>query len=156
MWLKQQLVFLTDVTESQDVILRSADGFVQGAFAQGVSEATLKMLLRHDRHLGSSLLPADLKLEAGEVLMGGDLGDIMGLFEGDRVTALPPEDLVSAVDAKKQVESLKVKEFVRTKHRKILILEKFIINWEKTLQRFRNPASLERTLESSHTSTRKL
>ncbi len=143
-WLQSQKDMDSSLTESQDIILRSSDGFVQGAIAQGVSDKTLQRLLKNRQ----SLVPQETStiLAPGEVLVGAGLGDIMGLFEGDSVVALTPESLISAQDGPKQFETLKVKDFIRTDIEDI-DTRKIYYQLGETLGRFRKTASLERSLE---------
>ena len=143
-WLQSQKGVDVSLTESQDIILRSSDGFVQGAIAQGVSDKTLQRLLKSRQ----SLIPQEKTqpLASGEVLVGAGLGDIMGLFEGDSVVALTPESLISAQDGPKQFETIKVKDFIRTDIEDI-DTRKIFYHMGETLGRFRKSASLERSLE---------
>lgn len=144
-WLRAQKNMDVSLTETQDIILRSSDGFVQGGIAQGVSDKTLQRLLKRRQ----SLIPHEEKgtaLAPGEVLVGAGLGDIMGLFEGDSIVALTPESLISAQDGPKQFETLKVKDFIRTDIEDI-DTRKIYYQLGETLGRFRKTASLERLLE---------
>ncbi len=145
LWLKKQKEIQMSVTETQDLILRSADGFVQGAIAQGVSDETLQLLIKsRPRLLKDSKEPQVLK--PGEVLVGAGLGDIMGLFEGDQIVALSPESLLTSQDGAKNFESIKVKDFIQTDIEDI-DTRKIYYKIDETLVRFRNTASLERTIE---------
>lgn len=148
LWLRQQKKIQMSVTETQDIILRSSDGFVQGAVAQGVSNDTLRLLLKAKSRLLSNLKKENLDqvLKPGEVLIGVGLGDIMGLFEGDSIVAISPESLLTSQDGGKNFETVKVKDFIQTEIEDI-DTRKVYYQIEETLLRFRNTASLERTIE---------
>ncbi|MCB0377209.1 MAG: ABC transporter permease [Bdellovibrionales bacterium] len=83
---------------SQDVILRTSEGYVQGAVAKGVSKERLGELLDYaDRKAGrpDPELRAKLdNMEPGETIFGMGLADGMGLFRGDNVVLIPPESLL--------------------------------------------------------------
>ena len=113
-WAQTQPGLQYDITETQDVILRTADGFVQGAVAQGLSEKTLKYMIEASRKRRNAGVPemADMdpqwRLEPGYVLVGGGLGDIMGLFENDRITVISPESLLGPRENLQQIEAVRV------------------------------------------------
>lgn len=143
-WLRTQSEIQLDITETQDVILRSNDGFIQGAMAQGVSQSTLHHLYKQgDKKF---IKKSDKVLVPGEVLVGSGLGDIMGLFEGDQIVVISPESLVAAKDGSKQLEMVKVKNFLHTEVEEI-DTRKIFYEQGETLQRLRSTASLERTVE---------
>ncbi len=149
-WIEAQKNIQMSFSETQDLILRSSDGFVQGAIAQGVSEDTLKLLFKTKSRMAdnekSSEKYKNRILKPGEVFVGVGLGDIMGLFEGDNVVALSPESLLTAQDGAKNFETLKVKDFIQTDIEDI-DTRKIYYQIDETLLRFRKTASLERTLE---------
>lgn len=145
-WLQNQKEIQMSITETQDLILRSSDGFVQGAIAQGVSDETIQRLLQaKNKKMSVDSSQKDI-LKAGEVLVGVGLGDIMGLFEGDSVVALTPESLLTSQDGAKKFETVKIKDFIQTEIEDI-DTRKIYYQIDKTLLRFRNTASLERTIE---------
>lgn len=146
LWLQKQKEIQMSITETQDLILRSADGFVQGAVAQGVSDETLKLLIKSRPRLLKDSTKEPQVLKPGEVLVGAGLGDIMGLFEGDQIVALSPESLLTSHDGAKNFESIKVKDFIQTDIEDI-DTRKIYYKIDETLVRFRNTASLERTIE---------
>ncbi len=145
-WIEAQKNIQMSFSETQDLILRSSDGFVQGAIAQGVSEDTLKLLFKTKSRRTDDEKYKDRILKPGEVFVGVGLGDIMGLFEGDNVVALSPESLLTAQDGAKNFETLKVKDFIQTDIEDI-DTRKIYYQIDETLLRFRKTASLERTLE---------
>ena len=143
-WIEAQKNIQMSFSETQDLILRSTDGFVQGAIAQGVSEDTLMLLFKTKSKFTDEKNKRILK--PGEVFVGVGLGEIMGLFEGDQVVALSPESLLTAQDGAKNFETLKVKDFIQTDIEDI-DTRKIYYQIDETLLRFRKTASLERTLE---------
>jgi lipoprotein-releasing system permease protein len=145
-WIEAQKNIQMSFSETQDLILRSSDGFVQGAIAQGVSEDTLKLLFKTKSRIAEDEKYKNRILKPGEVFVGVGLGDIMGLFEGDQVVALSPESLLTAQDGAKNFETLKVKDFIQTDIEDI-DTRKIYYQIDETLLRFRKTASLERTLE---------
>ncbi|MBY0385634.1 ABC transporter permease [bacterium] len=146
LWLQKQKDIEMSITETQDLILRSSDGFVQGAIAQGVSDETIQLLLHTKNKKQFSDKQEKPVLKAGEILVGVGLGDIMGLFEGDSVVALSPESLLTSQDGAKKFETVKIKDFIQTEIEDI-DTRKIYYQIDKTLLRFRNTASLERTIE---------
>jgi lipoprotein-releasing system permease protein len=145
-WIRSQKDIQASITETQDIVLRSSDGFVQGAVAQGVSNETLQLLVKSNSTILKNEKKVSKVLAPGEVLVGVGLGDIMGLFEGDQIVALSPESLLTTQDGAKNFESIKVKDFIRTEIEDI-DTRKIYYQIGETLLRFRNTASLERTIE---------
>lgn len=141
-WLKTQKNAEFDMVESQDVVLRSADGFVQGAVAQGVSEKTLERFF--GKYQGGS--GKEKLLLAEQALVGGSLGDIMGLFEKDDVTLVTPESLLGPQGMAPSFETLSVAGFLRTDIESIDEHKLFYLR-DKSLQRLSNTASLKRYLD---------
>ena len=82
----------------QDVILRTSDGFVQHAIANGVTRERLLQLLEFANKKAGQV-DEELKekienLGAGEVILGVGLADMIGLFREDSVVIIPPENLL--------------------------------------------------------------
>jgi lipoprotein-releasing system permease protein len=135
-------------TETQDVILRTQSGFVQGAIAQGVSQKTLNQIVegnRRQKHL-ITREATDYKLDTGEVLVGGGLGDTMGLFEGDPLVVIAPESLLGGRGALPVFEMVKVKDFLRTDI-DTLDAHTFFYVKNKALSRLQRTSSMERFIE---------
>lgn len=146
-WLKQQSGYKYDVTESQDVILRNDEGFVQGGIAQGISKENLLFLLNEIRsRQRKQLLDETYTPKPGEVIVGAGLADIMGLFESDSLVVIPPESLLAAKDALPPIEKVSVKGFLQTDLEEIDTRKLFYVLGE-SLTRLRSSASLERTVE---------
>jgi len=147
-WLGQQPGLQYDITETQDVILRTSDGFVQGAIAQGVSRKTLQYMIEQShrqRAPGEEERPL-WQLKPGEVLVGGGIGDVMGLFEKDQLVVISPETLLGPRESLNRLESVRVANFLRTDIDEIDSRKIFYILGE-TLVRLRDSASLERVIE---------
>lgn len=146
-WLKEKK-FTFDYTDTQDVILRTQSGTVQGAIAQGVSQATLNQIIegnrkRQSRDLGE---PSEYKLAGGEVIVGMGLGDTLGLFENDPLVVIAPESLLGSKEALPLFETVKVKDFLRTEIEGIDSHKIYYVR-SSTLGRLQRSASLEKTIE---------
>ncbi len=95
--LEQEDVELKAPMSHQDVILRTADGFVQGATANGVTRKRLLQLLEFAEKKAGKKDP-DLKnkienLKPGQIILGVGLADKTGLFRDDNVVIVPPETM---------------------------------------------------------------
>jgi lipoprotein-releasing system permease protein len=148
-WIRSQPNQQSDVTETQDVILRTNDGFVQGAVAEGMSRKTLQFIVEQNRKRRTSGSADDKniwQLKPGEILVGAGVGDIMGLFERDQLIVLSPESLLGPRESLRQLESVRVGHFIHTDVDEIDSQKIFYILGE-SLVRLRNSASLERVLE---------
>ena len=105
-FLKKQPDTKVFVMESQDVILRTIDGIVHAAIARGVDSASLDFILTETERVARKMsgLEGDQapdktpeyhsNLQPGEVLMGLDLANLLNVFEGDKLTIVPPEGLL--------------------------------------------------------------
>jgi len=147
-WIKSQKDVQADVTETQDVILRTTDGFVQGAIAQGLSQETLNYIIENNRKRQKREVEDQKQwsLNAGEVLVGSGVGDIMGLFENDQLVVISPESLLGPKDSLRNLESVRIRNFLHTDVDEIDSQKIFYI-LGKTLVRLRDTASLERVME---------
>ncbi len=146
-WLKEKN-YDFDYTDTQDVILRTQAGVVQGGIAQGVSQNTLNQIIegnrkRQNREAGEA---QEYKLRAGEILVGMGLGDTLGLFENDPLVVIAPETLLGSKEALPLFETVKVKDFLRTEVEGIDAHKIYYIR-ESTLGRLQRSASLEKTIE---------
>ena len=79
-----------EVYESQEFIIRSLEGTFNGALAKGFTPSALELMLKRIWR-GGTEIP---RLEANEIILGGDLAHSMGVFEGDEVILVPPETLL--------------------------------------------------------------
>jgi lipoprotein-releasing system permease protein len=148
LWLQQRKGVKTDISESQDVLVKTTDGFIQGAIAQGISKNTLYYVVNQNRKTKgqAALSKENIDLAPGELLMGGGVGDVLGVFEGDQVVIVSPEAWLGPKEAVPALEKMKVKNFIRTEIDEIDSQKIFYIAGE-SLGRLRNTASLERQVE---------
>lgn len=111
---------VADVTryESQDLILRSADGYFGGAVARGYDTAAIKGLMdriwlsgRKDT-AAPQIESADLGPK--EVILGIDLARMLGIFENDEVVLVPPETLLLPKGEIPKLQKFKVRFLIST------------------------------------------
>ena len=109
--------FVTPVSR-QDVILRTREGFVQGAVAHGVTRRRLLQLLEYGEKRADQKDP-NLKekiqnLSSGELILGERLASSVGLFRDDSVVLIPPETLLLPTDEVPRFSQALVKGFINT------------------------------------------
>ena len=113
----------TEIFENQDVILRTVDGIFGGAVAKGIEPQTLGYIQREIRRASTSdkpkmisglPQPSTQKLAPGEVLVGIDLARGLGIFEGDKITIIPPEALLLPAGEAPRFETVTVKGLITT------------------------------------------
>ncbi|HPI41136.1 MAG TPA: hypothetical protein PLJ21_10055, partial [Pseudobdellovibrionaceae bacterium] len=90
--------------ESQDIILRSSDGQIHGAIAQGIDEKSfihlldnIEKLKNKNSHSENSIYKniQDYKLpQDDEIIIGIDLSRTLGVYEEDRLMLIAPEALL--------------------------------------------------------------
>ncbi|MGZ3768877.1 MAG: FtsX-like permease family protein [Bdellovibrio sp.] len=113
----------TYVYETQDVIIRSQDGQFRGGIARGVTRESLghfieqlQQMDRKNKSDGSPTYfwdPQDVPGE-GEIVMGVDLAQSLGVFEGDYVTIVSPAGLLLPPGETPKFERVKVKRIITT------------------------------------------
>lgn len=91
--------------EKQDVIVRTGEGVFEGAIAEGVSEDRMQEIF-HKRAPGTEGLNSDLRPK--EILVGLDLARKLGVWEGDTLTIIAPESLVTSSSGLPVYEKVKV------------------------------------------------
>ncbi|MBO9668667.1 MAG: ABC transporter permease, partial [Bdellovibrio sp.] len=114
------------IYETQDVILRSQDGQFKGAFARGVTRESLEhfisQLAKLDAEKPQSSAggppsytwdPHDVPDE-GEVVLGVDLAQSLGVFEGDFITVVSPTGLLLPPGETPKFERVRIKRIVTT------------------------------------------
>ncbi|QDK45407.1 ABC transporter permease [Bdellovibrio sp. ZAP7] len=114
------------VYETQDVILRSQDGQFRGAFARGVTRPSLEHFISQLAKLDSDKPqssrggppsftwdPQDVPDE-GEVVLGVDLAQSLGVFEGDFITVVSPSGLLLPPGETPKFERVRIKRVVTT------------------------------------------
>lgn len=119
----------TEVYENQEVIIRTVDGFFQGAIAKGAEPETLGYIMRESRKAAQASAPKSAtnstaetppiqddiyRLGPGEVFVGIDLARSLGIFEGDKLTVVAPEALLLPQGEAPPFERVSVKGFLRT------------------------------------------
>lgn len=109
------------VYETQDVILRSQDGQFRGGIARGVTAESLEHFInslqnldRKESHRETYFWdPSDIPQE-GEILMGVDLAQSLGVFEGDFVTIVSPTGLLLPPGETPKFERVRIKKIITT------------------------------------------
>ncbi|WP_374032798.1 FtsX-like permease family protein [Bdellovibrio bacteriovorus] len=111
------------VYETMDVIIRSQDGQFRGGIARGVTRESLEhfieQLQRIDRKASDASSPAyfwdpqDVP-GRGEVVMGVDLAQSLGVFEGDFLTVVSPSGLLLPPGETPKFERVRIKRIVTT------------------------------------------
>ncbi|MEM7645836.1 MAG: FtsX-like permease family protein, partial [Pseudomonadota bacterium] len=117
--IQDQDVTLLAPKSHQDVILRTSEGFVQHAVANGVTRSRLRQLLDYanKKKYGENdpgLLEKIEKLQSGEVILGVGLADSIGLFQDDSVVLIPPETLLLPAGEIPQLSQATVRGFLLT------------------------------------------
>lgn len=102
--------------ENQDVILRTMDGRFKGAVARGIEwEHLEKTLARIKTHMQIGKKISDVqKPNEGEVVIGVDLAQSLGIFEGDSVMVVPPEGLLLPPSEAPKYEKVRVAQIIST------------------------------------------
>jgi lipoprotein-releasing system permease protein len=113
------------VYETQDVIIRSQDGQFRGGIARGLTRASLEYFIDQLKSLDKKSTkkdglanaavwdPQDIP-EQGEVVLGVDLAQSLGVFEGDFISLMSPASLLLPPGEIPQFERVRVKYIVTT------------------------------------------
>lgn len=118
--LKARKDIQAEIYENQDVILRTVDGVFGGAVAKGIEPQTLGYILQEvQKASGGQKTNKDLSIDpknlgAGEILVGIDLARGLGIFEGDKLTIIPPEALLLPPGEAPRFETVIVKGLITT------------------------------------------
>jgi lipoprotein-releasing system permease protein len=111
---------------SQDVIVRTAEGYFSGAQARGLNKESIENIIIESRKLrnaeirskqgGNFQLPetADLDFQNNDILLGIDLAKSIEAFEGDEIVAISPETLLLPAGTTPIYERLRVRGIIRT------------------------------------------
>ncbi|QDK37608.1 FtsX-like permease family protein [Bdellovibrio sp. NC01] len=116
------------VYETQDIIIRSQDGQFRGGIARGVTKPSLEHFVEQLRKLDSKKPSTqNLKDESptyfwdpqeipdeGEVVLGVDLAQSLGVFEGDFITVVSPAGLLLPPGETPKFERVRIKKIVTT------------------------------------------
>lgn len=144
----------------QDVLIRTVEGVFSGAVAYGMTASNLKNI---GQKMGQSVeiieaangtittgrpkvLPEPVILGRKEIAMGYDLARSLGIVEGDEVTLISPESLLTPDEAP-VVEKFQVKALIKTD---ISELDGRHLFFDENYfpSRFAEAASLEKGLEA--------
>ncbi|WP_253715973.1 FtsX-like permease family protein [Bdellovibrio bacteriovorus] len=109
------------VYEIQDVIIRTQDGQFRGGIARGVNRDSMSHFMEQLQKMSESGKssstyfwdPQDLP-DAGEVMLGVDLAQSLGVFEGDFVTVVSPSGLLLPMGETPKFDRVRVKKIVTT------------------------------------------
>ncbi len=138
-------------SSQQDIIMRTSEGYIQGAIAQGVTRERLKGLLEFAALRNKSSIDGiDEKvnnLKASDILMGVGLADAMGLFNDDTVVLIPPESLLMPSGEIPTLSQATVKGFLMTDVER-LDTRSFFYILDESLQRFNSTAGYDLNLEA--------
>lgn len=146
--------------ESQDVIIRTVEGRFRGALARGVTVDGLEFISAEIDRINKTqrkkpsqgevatglVLKESDRLEAGEILIGIDLAYMLGIFEGDSVTVVPPEGLLLPGGETPKFEKVRAREIMATNIQEFDGQGLFYLQG-KTLASLKNSSSLRRGLE---------
>lgn len=119
--LKEDPTHRAYVYETQDVIIRSQDGQFRGGVARGVSKESMTHFMEQLQKMnestkGSSTYfwdPQDLP-GTGEIMLGVDLAQSLGVFEGDFVTIVSPSGLLLPMGETPKFDRVRIKKIVTT------------------------------------------
>lgn len=107
--------------ETQDVIVRTLDGFFSGAVARGIEPEALEAMLKRIYQSQSKKKKLELSVaelssppQEGEIIMGAELARSLGLFEGEQVVVLPPEALLMPAGEAPPYERVTIKRLLST------------------------------------------
>ncbi len=128
------------LVETQDVILRTVDGFFRGAEARGIDRESLSKILQ-DIYGGVDEIPGK-----GEIWIGADLARTLGVFEGDFILVIPPETLLLPQDQMPVFEKVRVAKILRSN---VAEVDNGVLFYQRglTLENFTQSASRKIGLE---------
>lgn len=147
--------------EAQDVILRTVEGRFRGAYARGLTVEGLNhvfsglekqskgALIKKESSptvATGSVLKESERLESSEILIGVDLAYMLGVFEGDALTLVPPEGLLLPASEAPKFEKVRVREIIASNIQDVDAQIVFYIRG-KTLSSLSQSASVRRGLE---------
>ncbi len=147
--LNQNPDFKVQIFEVQDVILRTMDGHFRGGVARGLTPESLNRMLTQMQKMDP--FRKDLPIEQeilgpGEILVGVDLAVSLGVFEGDSLMVIPPENLLLPPTEIPKYERVKIKRIISTNLSDVDSQNIFYVR-EHTLRGIRNSASRQTGIE---------
>lgn len=110
------------VYETQDILIRSQDGQFRGGIARGVTKESLGYFIEQIQRMEKQTQedspayfwdPQDVPGER-EIMMGVDLAQSLGVFEGDYVTIVSPAGLLLPPGETPKFERVRIKRIVTT------------------------------------------
>jgi lipoprotein-releasing system permease protein len=113
----RNLILKVTPLDRQDLVVRTGEGRFRGVQALGMTSLGLKDLVAEVRKVAQEKKEAEIgmtDLAPGEVLLGSDLAQMLGVFEGDSISVFPPESLLLAQGEVPKFEKLKVKRIFST------------------------------------------
>ena len=125
-YLKQKPGLDVSLYESQDVILRSAEGQFRGATAQGISQESMMSLQSRLDELNRSKKTKyrqEAEMERwhtdeipreSEVALGADLAVALRVTEGDFLTVIPPESLLLPPGEVPRFDRVRIRKVIYT------------------------------------------
>jgi lipoprotein-releasing system permease protein len=141
--LKSQPNLRIQIYENQDVILRTLDGHFRGGVARGLTQESLDRMLKEMHKLDAKTKTEPIMTEMlapGEILMGVDLAVSLGVFEGDSIMVIPPENLLLPPGETPKYERVKVKRIISTSLADVDAQNIFYVR-DHTLKRLQNSDS---------------
>jgi lipoprotein-releasing system permease protein len=106
--------------ERQDVILRTRDGYFNGAVARGLEAPALHSLLEgvdrihHQESAQVAEEELNTPLQGRELMLGVELARSLNLFVGDNITIISPEALLLPIGEVPPYERVAVSRILRT------------------------------------------
>lgn len=103
--------------KNQDVILKTVDGYFSGAVVKGLDPISISRFVSRVNARANSSIPlaepdSDAALlEAGEIMIGDELGRALRLVAGDKVVLIAPESLLLPAGEAPPMQTVTVREF---------------------------------------------
>lgn len=101
--------------ETQDLIVRTAEGRFRGGVGKGYSPEGLSFLMSEIQRVRKlNVDPEASVLQQDEVVLGVELAHALGVFEGDTLLIAPPEGLLLPVGERPPVVQARVHRIIAT------------------------------------------
>lgn len=135
--------------EEQDVLIRTSDGFYEGAIAKGMHSGplikTIQLIQQQEIKLVNN---ESLSINDGEIFIGMDLARSLGIFEEDEVVVIAPESLLLPPGEVPKFDQVKVVGIIDVSGIDSNIISKTIFYKKgKTLAALGKTASLKKGIE---------
>jgi len=139
-----------EVFSQQALVIRTEEGKIEMANLKGVSRTYLRTLFENlDRRKGYDMSQGKKKLDSlapGEIFMGLQLAEAMGVYQDNSLVLIPPENLLLPPGEVPIYTVADVKDFVMAEHEPIDRQTLFFIDGE-SFPRLQNTAGIERGIE---------